>query len=131
MSIWILSANPKFYNHEKAFAEQGFIIWKQTRNFQVGDTVYIYCTKPIAQIKYKTTVKETNLAPQVDDYWNVSIDDTKLGKRAMKLSLCSSSNAKELSYEVLKGHGMKYPPQSPGKIDEGLKTFIEPFFEEK
>ncbi len=42
----VLSANPKFFNHKEAFDQLGFIDWKQTRNFEIGDVrsvmLYMY-----------------------------------------------------------------------------------------
>lgn len=131
MNIWILSANPRLYDHEKAFHDQGYVIWKQTRKFETGDIVYVYCTKPMAKVRYKTVVKEINLKPCLDKYWLVDIDDARLGNRAMKLSLISSCDDNGLIYEKLKNHGMQYPPQSPCKINDELRIYLESFFEER
>lgn len=49
----------------------------------------------------------------------------------MKLVLLESRDLQELSYEVLKKHGMKYPPQSPGKVNDELGKFIDQYFGEK
>lgn len=41
MTEWMMSANGKIYDHQRAFAEQGFIYWRKVRNFSKGD-VYLY-----------------------------------------------------------------------------------------
>lgn len=48
MKNWVMSANTQVYDHEKAFRDQGYINWSQTRNFSVGDYIFIYCSKPIS-----------------------------------------------------------------------------------
>lgn len=129
MKTWILSANPSIYNHQKAFDDNGYIDWKQTRNFEVGDIVYIYCTKPVSRIQYKTTVVQVGMKPYRDEYWNKKAAAGQLGKKYMRLNLISFCDTEELSMENLKRHGMLYPPQSPGFAKEELIDYITPFFE--
>lgn len=131
MSIWIMSANPKIYDHQRAFAEQGYINWKQTKNFEIGDVVYIYLTKPIAKVKYRTIVEEINNEPQVDNYWNIPVDEKQMGKRFMKLSLEAKCDSELLAFDELKKHGLNYAPQSPGKIRGDLCEYIESCFMEE
>ena len=54
---WMISANGKIYDHAKAFAKWGYIDWRQHAKYNVGDIVYIYCTKPYQKVMYKTKVK--------------------------------------------------------------------------
>lgn len=59
---WILPANGKLYDHARAFQKWGFIDWRQNnRKYQVGDIIYIYCTRPYKKIMYKTIVEQINL----------------------------------------------------------------------
>ena len=128
MANWMIAANPKYYDHEKAFQEQGYVDWKQTRNFDIGDVVYVYCTKPIAKVKYKTVVTQINLEPYRDDYWKIDADQNRVGKRFMRLELVSRCNSEALSFMSLKEHGMSYPPQSPFRLKGDLNVFINEFF---
>lgn len=57
----IISANGKIYNHAAAFAKYGYIDWTQRAKYQVGDEVYIYCSKPHQKIMYKTEVIKTSI----------------------------------------------------------------------
>lgn len=42
---WIISANSKMYDRSSSFEHFGSIDWRQgNAKFDVGDTVYIYCT---------------------------------------------------------------------------------------
>ena len=58
---WIISANNLIYDHSASFKENGYIDWHQTAKFSVGDFVYIYCTKPLKRVKYKTVVVRTGM----------------------------------------------------------------------
>lgn len=59
--MWIVPVNPKYYDIEKAFVESDEIIWKQSNNIMVGDTVYLYMTAPISGIEYECAVLETDI----------------------------------------------------------------------
>lgn len=58
---WIIPANPKFYDVEKAFAENREITWKQGAGIRSGDTVYMYVASPVSAIRYKCKVLETDI----------------------------------------------------------------------
>lgn len=59
--IWILTCDTSRYDVHTLFKENGFCLWNQRRDFKVGDVVYIYETKPVSQIIYKTVVEEVNI----------------------------------------------------------------------
>lgn len=124
MAIWIMSANPARYNHAKAFQEHGYIDWNRTRNFTVGDIVYIYCTKPISKVMYKTSVCATDIAPYDDPNWNVEhVPDPK--KKLMRLKLIKQIDSELLAYSTLVQHGMRYPPQGPAHIKDELLNYLD------
>lgn len=58
---WILPCNTSRYDVHTLFKENGYCLWNQRRDFQIGDIVYIYETKPVSRIIYKTIVEEINL----------------------------------------------------------------------
>ena len=61
MTHWLISANTKLYNHYKSFKDHGFIDWKMSSRYHVGDIVYVYSSMPIQKIQYKTVVEEINM----------------------------------------------------------------------
>ena len=74
MRYWIIPANPKLYRIADAIRDlNGVIDWRQYNNFEVGDIVYIYCSKPISQIIYKMEVIATNISREYtiadQQYW--------------------------------------------------------------
>ena len=51
MRHWIIPANPRTYKLDDALRDlNGIIDWRQYNNFEIGDIVFIYCSKPISQI---------------------------------------------------------------------------------
>ena len=59
--VWILTCDTSRYDVHTLFKENGFCLWNQRRDFKVGDIVYIYESKPISQIVYKSIVEEINI----------------------------------------------------------------------
>lgn len=129
MTNWIMSANSAVYDHESAFREQGYIDWKQTRNFAVGDIVYIYCTKPLGRIRFKTIVVEVNRYGFIADrYWKAIPPENSDSTKCMRLKFLGESNSDELTFAALKEKGMNYPPQSPCRVNGELLMGIERCF---
>ena len=46
MKYWIIPANSKRYDYVSAFEKQEFIDWTKNQKYEIGDIVYIYCSKP-------------------------------------------------------------------------------------
>lgn len=132
MQNWMISANGKIYDHAAAFAEWGYIDWRQRANFNIGDQVYIYCTRPYKKVMYKTSVvKESMPFNQCTDdreYWyNLQeYEKAKFG-RYVRLKLIKQVDNEELALENLKQHGLTTPPQGPIKINDELAKYIDKY----
>jgi len=118
------------YNHKAAFETNGFIDWNQTRNFNVGDYVYIYCSKGISRIQYLTIVEKINIPfnEKYDDgkFWLVKeIPKKKKYMRLRLLRVCENDN---LSLINLRNNGMKYAPQSPCVLNDELDRYLLKYF---
>ena len=61
MKHWILSCDTSRYDIHTLFKKDGFCLWNQRRDFEVGDVVYIYESKPVSKIVYKAVVEEINI----------------------------------------------------------------------
>lgn len=138
MAFWIISANSSIYNHALAFTENGFIDWKQTRHFKVGDIVFIYCTKPEACIKYKTIVEKVEMrqAEIHDDnkYWmnKGELQNFSDEKKYVRLRLVTiRENDGRLSLTQLKKNGLQYPPQSPARAKQEILEYLNKIFVEE
>ena len=71
---WLISADSKIFDHARAFFDHGFIDWKQSCNYNIGDIVYIFSVSPKSMIQYNTRVETVDLPfSQIQDneeYWH-------------------------------------------------------------
>lgn len=132
---WIISANSKMYDHSSSFEHYGSIDWRQgNAKFEIGDTVYIYCTLPLMMIQYKCIVDRIDLnSSQIRDdkeYWFDENEYLKsLDGKFMTLRLIEQVSNNQMKLENLKLNGLKAAPQGPVKIREGnLLKYIETYF---
>ncbi len=131
---WIISANSKIYDHASSFEHYGFIDWRQGRNkYSVGDTVYIYCTKPVKKIRYKCLVKKIDMDfEEIRDDKNYWLDETEYENSKdggfFRLELVNEIDTNMLSLAVLQANGLKSAPQGPVKPTEKLLSFLEKNF---
>jgi predicted DNA-binding protein (MmcQ/YjbR family) len=64
---WLIPAAPAMYDVEQDFRRDGSILWKQTANFIVGDTVYIYMASPVSAIMYRCIAEEVDIPYKYDN----------------------------------------------------------------
>lgn len=132
---WIISANSKIYDHSSSFEHYGYIDWRQGKTkFKVGDTVYIYCTRPLKMLQYKCVVDKIDLdSSEIRDdkeYW-IDIDEyyKSLDGKFMTLRLIEQISNSHMKLENLQSNGLKSAPQGPIKIqDYQLQKYIETYF---
>lgn len=97
---WIIPANPKFYDIEKAFKKQDTIDWKQSSNIKTGDIVYIYAAAPVSGILYKCLAVKVNIPC---DYKDKNLKISKV----MKIKLIERFSRGAFDFEWLNKHGIK------------------------
>lgn len=135
MRYWIIPANPKLYSIADAIRDlNGVIDWKQHNNFEVGDIVYIYCSKPISQILYKMEVIATNISREYtiadQQYWrNLSEFKTSLNNnRFYRISLLAENETNKLTLDDLYNHGLNGVPQGSLVVKEPLLSYLKEIF---
>ena len=96
---WIVPANPKYFDIDKALKENNTIKWKQSTDIKTNDIVYIYVGKPYSSIMYKFKVKEVNIPYEYKD------ENLKM-KKVMKIELIKRYKKGELSFNKLKDFGV-------------------------
>ncbi len=127
---WMISANGKMYDHATAFQKWGFIDWRQRANYNVGDIVYIYCTRPFMKVMYKTVVEQASMTSReiVDDsmYWHIKEEhDKALGGKYARLRLVQQVDSELLSLTNLMKYGLKSAPQGPVRVSDVLSKYID------
>ena len=115
---WLIPANPKFYDVEKAFSENEEIDWKQGNGIKPGDTVYMYLAAPVSAILYKCRVLETDIPYQYQDQ-NLSI------RALMKIRLEKRYQPTEFTFEVLKEEYGIYAIRGPRGVPEALRLDLQ------
>lgn len=135
MRYWIIPANPKLYRIADAIRDlNGVIDWRQYNNFEVGDIVYIYCSKPVSQILYKMEVIATNISREYtiadQQYWrNLSEFKTSLNNnRFYRISLLAENGTNKLTLDDLYNHGLNGVPQGSLVVKEPLLSYLQEIF---
>ena len=96
---WIVPANPKYFDIQKAFNRKKEIIWKQSSKIKKGDIAYIYAASPISAILYKCEVTEINIPYDYEDE-NLKID------KVMKIKLLKEYDKNFMTFEQLNKFGI-------------------------
>ncbi len=98
-NTWLVPANPKYFDIEKALKENNTIRWKQNADIKINDIVYLYVGKPYSSIMYKFKVIETNIPYKYKD------ENIKMQK-VMKIDLITRYEKGKLSFSKLKDFGV-------------------------
>lgn len=130
--IWMIPANGKMYDHASAFQNWGFIDWRQNLKFNVGDIVFIYCTRPFKKVMFKTIVDKESLSSEEivndEEYWFKKEEYLKsLGGKYARLRLVAQVDSEELTLAKLKMHGLNAAPQKGVKVSAELATYIDKY----
>ena len=135
-TYWLISANPKMYDHAKSFSDYGYIDWKQTNKYKVGDVVFIYSAKPIMSIQYKAKVERIDIpfSKIRDDkeYWTdkKAYGEAKGGSYA-RFRLIEQISSKKMDLSELLKNGLKAAPQKGKMLDGELLDYINANFTDK
>lgn len=135
MNNWIIPSNSSKFDLAKFLSKyNNEVDWKQSANFEVGDVVYIYCTKPEMRIRYKMNVIATDIPSSealIDkNFWS---DEVELKKgldnnRYVRMKLVSETNSDRLTMDELHRQGVKGYFYGPRTIDRELTMYIEKAF---
>ena len=116
--VWIVPANPKYYDIEHAFDAENEIGWKQGNGIKPGDTVFMYVASPVSAILYKCTVTETDIPYQ---FQNGALSMNAL----MKIRLQKRYDPTDFTFERLKDEygilTVRGPRGIPNKLIQALK----------
>lgn len=132
MNNWIIPSNSSKFDLAKFLSKHNnYVDWKQSANFEVGDVVYIYCTKPQMRIRYKMTIVATDIPSHkaiIDK--NCWSDEAELKKglvnnRYFRMALVSETNSDLLTMDELHRHGVKGYFYGPRTIDRELTLYVE------
>ncbi len=115
-NIWIVPANPKFYNLEKAIGTSNEFLWKQSSKVFVDDLVFMYLASPYSSIQYLCKVTEVDIPYDYQD------DNLKMQK-VMRLKVIKTFDARRITFNYLNDLGIK-AIRGPVKISQSLYETI-------
>ncbi|MBR4262746.1 MAG: MmcQ/YjbR family DNA-binding protein [Bacilli bacterium] len=114
---WIVPANPKYYDVINCFNNTDEIIWKQSSDIHINDTVYLYVADPYSKIMYKCKAIEVNIPYEYKDK-NVSMN------HVMRIKLIKRLDNKEYTFEFLNKLGIK-AIRGPRKIAKDISEKLK------
>ena len=132
---WIVPSNSMTFDIEGCLKEFGYVHWQQKNNFSIGDTIYIYCTKPEQRIRYKMTVCDVDLkySPEVEQeqkYW-VERERIKAGINANRYAyfkLSGRTDSPTLTFDKLLQNGVNGNIQGGITISDKLLQYVQENF---
>lgn len=98
--VWILPANPHYFDLEAAFAQSPTLRWQQRVKAAVGDIVYLYVTAPVCAVLYRCRVVRADIPWHYDD-------DRIRTERGMDLELQQRYAPDFLPREKLQSYGVR------------------------
>ena len=138
MRHWIIPANPRIYKLDDALRDlNGIIDWRQYNNFEIGDIVYIYCSKPISKIIYQMEVIATNITSEYtiadQEYWNTPSDFkiSLYNNRFFRISLMAENKTDKLTLNDILNHGLNGVPQGALIVKEPLLSYLKEVFQQQ
>lgn len=131
MQCWIVPCNIGTYDIDQAIRTNGsYCWWRQSNDFAVGDTVFVFITKPVQAIRYRMEVtaigvpETEQLMPEqlwVDkSLYYESLGSNKLARFEMQEQYADDVFPLEMLWE----HGLQVYPQSVRTISKELSDFL-------
>ena len=114
---WIIPSNPNMWDIIGAMKRSDDLWWKQHRNVQKGDTVYIYVGAPYSAILYAYTVTEADVPSMYDFGKNYPYQ--------MRLHCTHRFSEEDLPFALLKEYGVtavRGPRTIPQKLADMIRT---------
>lgn len=131
--IWLVPANPKEYDLERAFNSYDKINWKRSYNYENGDILFLYVSGNIQKVRYKVEVIEglvrDNDTQNNKEFWE---DEEKYEQSKewtyTRIRLVDEVDIDDLSLSHLRQHGLKGNIQGSMKLNGELRDYIMTFF---
>ncbi len=126
---WIFPSNNDAYKVIEAFEQLKVIDWRKRVNLSVGDTVYIYCTKPYQRIMFVTSVVKVNIpySETIDDkaFWTSEYRADNKKYTFARLKLVRKIDTELLSLTNLLVNGLSSAPRSALRVNDSLRAYID------
>lgn len=129
-TYWLFPWNPKEFYLDEYLEKFTEVDWKQGKyKINIGDYVYIYCSKPEQRIRYYFQVTKINI-PFEDStndqfYWG---ENHSNGDVYCRMKLLETIKSDKLHLDTLYRNGLTARPQGKQKINAKLLSYIQSCF---
>lgn len=109
---WVLPANPNYFDIFEYMKNRKTVEWKQPKNINVGDNVYIYIGAPVSGIIYKTVVLEKD----INNYYS--------DRKTMILKILKEYDRDKYTFNKVKEYDLRAvrgPRKMPKKLIDKIK----------
>ncbi|MBQ6264664.1 MAG: MmcQ/YjbR family DNA-binding protein [Clostridia bacterium] len=115
---WIIPANPKYYDIERAFDSETEIDWKQGAGIKTGDTVFMYVGAPVSAVLFKCKVIKTDIPFEYTDE-NLTISSL------MRIKLEKRYATEEFTFDRLRKEFGIFAVRGPRGIPNSLSAALK------
>lgn len=115
---WIIPANPKYYDIERAFDSETEIDWKQGAGIKTGDTVFMYVGAPVSAVLFKCKVVKTDIPFEYTDE-NLTISSL------MRIKLEKRYATEEFTFDRLRKEFGIFAVRGPRGIPNSLSAALK------
>ncbi|OAT86061.1 hypothetical protein A6P54_17780 [Bacillus sp. MKU004] len=131
--MWLVPANPKEYDLERAFSHFETLDWKRSFNYENGDILFLYVSGSVKKVRYKVEVIEglvqTNDTIFDQSFWvDQEKYDQSIGGNKTRVRLVDVVDTDDLSLYQLREYGVKGNIQGSMKLTGELRNYIMSFF---
>ena len=123
MNYWLFPCNTKYFDINTHFKNNEIVVFKQDKNMNIGDIVYIYLAVPYKKIQYKCEVIKTKINDEELLNHDYALTDSPYIKGYVKLKLLKNISSNKLDYYSLKEHGLGQI-QRQGRLEGRLLKYV-------
>lgn len=131
MNYWIVPSNNRYYRLDDRLSKYETISWRQRQNFEVGDVIFIYTTRPSSRITYQMSVIGANQSfskyNNDKEYW---VNQEEYAKKVINFKRFAEfklvrrfPSDERLTYDNLKARGLN-TIQMSHRINGALLDYI-------
>ncbi|GAA1495192.1 HNH endonuclease [Paeniglutamicibacter kerguelensis] len=127
--VWLFASNAANFDAEEAFTTQDEIWWSETTNahVQLGDTVFLYATKPTQALTHQCIVTETGLPDGKSSWTNKAARKARVHKTWMALQLVrvlDSNERRLLGLSAMENAGLPGPVRGRRRASQGILDLL-------
>lgn len=124
METWVVPCNVKKFDLVSHFETSETVVWKKSRNIEVGDLAYLYVGAPYSEVKYVCEVIANHVdADIVAVCFPYAFDKRSMSSEYMELKRIKTFPDGTFPLAELKLHGLGQV-QTQARADRALKRFI-------